>query len=218
MGLSLEDLQEELLSNLGLLEGDLETAELNRLINRSWWEVQTKLNLRQNEAEGSLTLTDGVREYDASDIDADFEAIRHISILNPDGTTYDRIKQTDYANLADVLETDEGMEATPTRYAIWKDQIHFDPTPDQEYTCKILYRAILDDIADTIDAPREVHEIILLGATYRGWMKLGNYNRSNFVRANQVELINTYLSTESKDQIDNAYAAARNVRPIYRVK
>jgi hypothetical protein len=53
------------------------------------------------------------------------------------------------------------------------------------------------------DIPQEWHELILFGGVWRGYIKLGDYNRANAMKNHQVGLIESTVPVEAKEETDS---------------
>ena len=83
------------------------------------------------------------------------------------------------------------------------------PTPDDEYTIVLHYRQQLDDLEDaTPDAqlPKSWQELLLFGATYRGFLRQGDYDKANPAKAHYFGTLNSMVPQASKEEWDTSKA------------
>lgn len=187
----------------------LNDAAVDRLINRSFWEISDKFPFRLKEATTLFFTVDGTRRYD---MPAPYEALRSPGVtITEDSETgqhnpLERMTKVVYEGLY-IDNTDS--EALPTNYIREADSIILYPTPDDIYEITVAYWTPFDDLSDANDdpadsVPRVWHEIILFGAVWRGWLRYNNYISSREFKSNQLALINSTTPVESKEEGDSS--------------
>lgn len=220
MGLTLTELEDEVYDNTGTEETDpdLERPIVRQYLNRSYWEVDNKLNFRQQDNIYTFVMTPSVNSYPITNYVNDFAAIRHVTILDPvnDPSYWQEVIQTDYSNLLDEEDTQNPSQAVPTRYARYGNNIVFNVLPASAYQVKVLYKKKLGNIASGgPDIPEEWHEAILYGAIGRVWMRLSYTTRANQAFAYQTQLISTMLEAQSREDRDYSRSAGQIIRRKY---
>lgn len=199
----------------GLDEDDLSTVDLDGLINTSIEELSDKFPFREKEKVASFVTSIGFRSYD---LPTGFESIRSLSIS--DLTTNLSTKLV--LMTTDVYETrfdsDVDNYGFPTNYFREGDCIKLWPTPDNIYTITLRYNKPLEDLineSDTPNMPQNWHEIVELGAIWRGFIDQNDWQRSNFAKNTQISLLNTTVPVEAKEERDNRYAGVEVIRNGY---
>ena len=205
MTLTLDDLRAELRAHLGVDSTDLPDASADLLINRSYWEISDKFPFRAKEATSTVSTVVGTRRYA---MPAPFEALRFIALEDENGKHFHLERwvrqhyETQYVN-------DTDTRGQPTNYFREADDFILYPTPDAVFALTVGFWSIFDDLSDsntTPELPQVWHEIILDGAIWRGWKRLGNYGKMREIRAGQVALINSTTPVEVKEEFDSRMA------------
>jgi hypothetical protein len=218
MGMTLQDLRDDVYEALGMDSDDLSQAKVDQYLNRSYWEITKKLKFRENDQQFTLTLVPDQSNYAFTSYISDFDAIRHVAILDTlnSATQWGEVQQTDYDNLMNCATTDNINQACPVRYARFGDEIVFSPTPTYAYSVRISYRRTLGDIlTNGPSIPDEWDEIISYGAIARAWRGKGSPMRGSDIARVQAEIISTMVSTESKEDRDYARSSASILRARY---
>lgn len=192
---------------LGVDEGDagFDTPGVLLLLNKSWWEIQNKFNFREKETSYIFPTIVGTNEYAVPTL---FEAIRLISIEDPIDEQHTPLTRiTVRENEMEFINSSTSYDM-PTSYFRYNNKIHLLPTPDQVYNITVYHRLTLADLAtgNYPPIPQEWHEIIEAGAIYRGYKDLADFTRAKAARQDQLELINTTVPVESKEEMDSANA------------
>lgn len=218
MGLSVNQLINELRATCGVDEDDLPMTDAELLLNRSWWDLTNKVDFRETEMSATFNTVAGAERYE---IGPPFEAIHSISVYD---STVDKWQ------LIDVFDTrvyDSNLKANtlerglPTNYYRENKAIVMWPTPDAAYEIKIRYKITLADLAAGGSAPvipQEWHEIILLGAAWRCYQRLGDMARKDSIKNDWLGLINNTLDVKSEEKVDTKFARVvfpRNIRGVY---
>lgn len=216
LGMSLQDLRDELREILGVDIDDYSNVKVDRWLNLAWWELQDKIKLREKEGEASFSTVASQRDYAVnSTISSDFENTEHVAILVDD--EYVALKYTYYDNFMDKRNDSTDAQGTPEEYSRLGGDLFLWPTPDAVYTISVKYRRTLLDLAQTNGPPipQPWHEFILLGGVMRGFRAMGEYNRSSAIRTERDSLMITALETETKEQRDYSMAGAIVLRQRY---
>jgi hypothetical protein len=219
MDLSLVNFRTELREHLGVDTNDpkFTTTVLNDLLNRSYWEIQDKFPFREKQTSVTFPSVAGERQYQ---IPGDVDALSQISVLNPDDTTHKKLARIDKSEYEDEYNEDINARAMPTNYFREESTIYLYPTPDDVYTFTLKYDKTLADLVNDADAPTIPNiwwEIILYGATWRGYIRRGDMPRKDEFRAIQINLINSTEPKESKEEGDSQEARLFAQRPSYGV-
>lgn len=216
MGLTLQNMRDQLRSHLGMDDLDIPDVDVDNFLNLSYWEITKKLNFREVEQYIDITLGIGTRTYPISSMNISFDSVRHVTIQDLDDESWRPVNQVDYTTISDTLDDTPEAYDEPIRYARFNDNIVFDPNPDQAYTVRVQYRESLGDlISSGPGVPEEFHEIILLGGVHRAWLSKGNYNRSEAVMQRQLSLVSTIIEIPTKENIDYQSAAGKIIRTRY---
>lgn len=212
MSYTLALLREDLRTTLGMDSTELDNTATDRLLNRSWWELQSAVRFSEGEGETTLTLVDGTAEYDMPT--SDIMAIQSVVLQEIDADDYNRLIRIDDWNMfakRDDVDTD-----VPTHYSRRNDQLIFWPCPDEAYSVLIKYRKTLQDIQTTgPEIPQEWHELILWGAASRGFDLRGDVNRAQVFRNKQATSINFLKPQEIKETEDLRYSGFKPLRRKY---
>ena len=216
MGLTLANLRSELLSHLGMETADFPNGntDIDLLINRSWWEVMDKLDFREKEATRSFTCTSGTNTYTIATAFGSatiFDAIRKVTLLGGDEGEDDEQQSVLDQMTIDVFNqlynSDEDNEAQPTHYIRDGSNLILYPTPNAAYVFTLYYQAILADVPSGGPViPQSWHEVILYGALWRGYLRVGDYNRANGAKSHQLGLISSSTPVKAKELMDDPRA------------
>lgn len=212
MTLSLANLRSELLSHLGVDVTDFPNGntDLDLLINRSWWEIMDKLDFREKEAVSSYNTIVNQRLYAIGTVFGSnvMDAIRKIAIEQEEDEkelVLDQMTLDVYNNLYNNDNTNAA--AQPTHYIRDGSSFYLYPTPDAIYSLTLYYQAILADIPSGGPViPQSWGEVILYGAIWRGFLKLGDTNRGYSFKKTQMDLINTSTPVKAKELMDDPRA------------
>lgn len=239
MPLSITVLRTELRDHLGLNEDELPAEDADSLLNRSWWEIMDKFDFREKESKTSFQTVAGQYIYP---MPQGYDALQVLSIggsnnnnllggqfylnggsfLNP--TTSE---DTDHVKLNRVddkwfeSEYDDAVEAyaKPEDYYRYGSGIVLSPTPDTVYNINVSYLTTLADLSITNaipPIPQSWHEVILYGAVWRGFMRIGDYNRKQAAQQTQIGLINSMTPVAAKEEFDSSMAGLQFVGRPYR--
>lgn len=218
MSIELQALRDSLRRHIGVDEDDLDNEATDLLLNRSYWEIIDKFHFREKEVTATFAITAGTRLYN---VPSPFEALRKLSVLDP-GTGKHHVLDR---MTVDVYEQnyDEDTDARdfPTHYVREGCAVRLWPTPKEALTATIKYWTTLSDLAEgsneVPELPQNWHEIVLLGAVWRGFTEFGDYVRSRLAKAQQTELVNSSVPTEAKEEIDSHRAGIEVPGRVYDV-
>lgn len=205
MSIPVDDMVDELRDTVGVDEDDLPDSRAILFLNKSWWEILNKFPFREKEKVYEFTTTIGEKSYDVPTM---FEAIKDISIKNPDTYLYSTLTRMDPRVYDDTFVDNVDAYAYPTNYYREDDQIVIYPTPDLEYSMKVRYWITLADLesGETPELPSVWDEIIQLGAEWRTWRFFRQYKSARDAKANQLALINSTVPVEAKEEGDSRLA------------
>lgn len=206
MSIDVPTLIGELRANLGGLDStDLSDNDALLLLNREYWALIDRFKFREKEVTASFPTVSHIRLYQ---VPSPFEALRQLSIEDINTfahTTLERMTEYDYEN---NYVNDSVNEAKPTHYVRTGAGIYLWPTPDLAYTIVFKYWTTLNDL-DSVNnttpaMPQVWHEIILLGGTWRGFIRFGDYARSAAAKSSSHDLINDYINNlvAAKEETD----------------
>lgn|SRR5207302_5728101 len=209
MTLVLADLETELEEHLGLDSTDIGQApwtidRIDLLLNRSFWEIQYKFPFREKELTATFATVAGTRLYS---LPVPFESLRQLSIEDLNDFSHSVLQRTTiYDYESRYINNPSGTEQDkPQFYTREGTGIRLLPTPDKVYTLTIKYQTTLADLSTQNNIPvipQIWHEVILYGALWRGFLRLGDYARAQQSRAHQRELMAEIQPVESKEETD----------------
>jgi len=203
MGLDLQQLRDDLRDATGTDIDDLSDEKVDRLLNRSYWEVLDKFPFREKEVTVTFNTIIGTRLYNMPE---PFEALRKLSILEPATLVHKTIDRTTIDVYERTYDTNEAAEGFPTHYVREGCAARLLPTPDAIYEITEKYWTVLADLSITNDTPaipQSWHEIILLGAIWRAFISFGDYQRARAANQHQIALINSAVPVEAKEEVDS---------------
>lgn len=213
MSYTLALLRSDLRDHLGMDSTDLPDDNCDRLLNRSFWALTSKLRFNAQEGETSFVTVAGTHSYLTPTND---ESVQRVMILDNDSATYTSLIKIDDWNMFPKQDDSAGDEDLPIYYSRRADYFILSPTPDDVYTIRVKYRMTLADIISSGPTiPREWHEVILYGALYRGFALRGDYNRSDKVEAKYASLINMLDTDEEKEVEDRRFSGVKPMRRRY---
>jgi hypothetical protein len=206
MGMSLQSLRDSLRSSLGVDSTDLDDPSADSLLNRALWEMTEKFPFREKEISTNFTITSALGfKYTLPSV---FEALLDVAIQDPTSLVYTPLNRMTKVKYDSVYSTDVNDKLThtkPTDYVRDNACIIFWPTPDQDYNVKIRFLKTIADLTDAapdLTLPQSWHEIVLLGATWRGFIQFGDYDRADRAKQHQVSLITSSVPIEAKEEFD----------------
>lgn len=222
MSIDLATLRTELREHLGLgdendvsdSERTLDNDACDLLLNRSYWNIQNKYPFREKEdTDETVATVEGTESYD---LPTDSEAVRKISVLDDDSGQYTPLTRLSRDKFETERNTDSDNYGVPTGYLREGDHFLLQPIPDDAYTIRITRWLTLDEVASSgPDIPIEWHEIILMGAVARGFMRLRDYAAMQGAFASQKILIAGIVPVEAKEEEDSSMAGVDLPEELY---
>lgn len=203
MPFSLTDLQDDLRDALGQDSDDLPDIKANKLINRSWLEIQNNFNLREKDGIFSILTVDGTFEYA---LETDHDSFERVTVRDPDSLVETPLDRNTVDEFAENYTQNTNARSKPTTYTPRLGQkLWLNPVPDTEYEITVYYKSILPDITSAV-APQKLYDIILYGAIWRGFFQDGDHNRGISAKSFQSSLIKDHRPQEDKDEKDSRMA------------
>lgn len=224
MPLSMALLRSETLVHLGMDATDLDatgTTNLDLLINRSWWDVISQFDFKEEEKIVTFVTVDGTRQYliqtiIGSDI---FDAVRQISLLNTDDSSHTVLDEISILEYETNYNEQTSLRAKPSQYFHNGGYLYLAPTPDDVYTLTVYYKYILTDLsAGNPSIPQDWHESILYGAVQRGQARIRDYESSSIMESKQTREILKRMTTTAKENKENNMASVSVMRNPYSVR
>ncbi len=221
MSMTLQEIRDEVRRAAGINVSQYDDTILDPLIHRSYQELVDKIDFREKEATVELTLVAGTQAYVCADsISSDFDSILHIGIQeypnDPNNSTFQQVVQKDYSWIMDKRNDSQESQGLPFVYARYGASLYFHPVPDDSYVVEISYRKSLGNVAaGGPSIPYVWHEFVFLGALLRLYYILGDFARSNAVRAERDALILTSSTTKAKETMDYSMAGVSVLRQRY---
>ena len=207
----------ELRDHLGVDSNDMDNPAVDLLLNRAYWELLDKFPFREKEVSGSFSTVVGTAIYQ---MPVPYEALRQLSVEDIDSfahTTIDKMTNFEYENIF-VNNPNLSEFGKPQKYYREGANFKFWPTPDKVYLITIKYWTLLADLSDshtTTGLPRNWDEILLAGATYRGYYKLGDIVRAERLSNLHAKLLNEAVPVESKEERDYHHAGIEVMQNEY---
>lgn len=214
MGISLATIRANVLRDLGVDATDLDasgTANLDLLINRSWWEVMDKFDFKEKQSKTEFALTVGTYSYDlAAKINTAasivFDALREVFIVDDDDNS-SPLTPVSRREFEENLDIASSAQDIPSRYSREGGNIYVAPVPDDTYTLRVYHLTILADIPSGGPViPQAWHEIIELGAIWRGHMTFRDFNSATDVQKIQIGLIRSAQTVSGKEDSYNKFS------------
>lgn len=178
MSLSLTRMRALVRKGLGNLDSnDLPNPEVDELLNLALWAVSDKYPFKEKECLVTASTVAGQEAYAVPD---ELDAIRAVGAITADGgyRQLHRMTPAWYARHA-ALDSEDSW-AFPERWMRRDASLILDPIPDDVYTIRVeMWRTInslLEGTVDTVDLPRNWHEMVVEGAITRGHYYRQDYN------------------------------------------
>lgn len=210
MSLSLVQLETELLAHLGLDVTDFTNGltDVDLLLNRSYWKVCDAFKFREKEQLLVSPLIVNQATYNIATLANPliFDSVQNVAIEDHNTLKHTSLNLMEYQIYQDNYINLVSENAKPINYIRYGTSIIFYPTPDYAYNITYNYWNVIADIGVTPSIPQSWHEIILYGALWRGFLRLGDYNRSDAAKDYQDILIRDTTPVESKE-LENANKA-----------
>lgn len=198
-------LRDEVRTHMSIDEDDLPAPDVDLLLNRTYWELQEKFHLRQTESSSTIPTVASQRDYD---LPASFESLKICSVLDPDSEEHIKLDRIGIKQYEAQYSEDTEAEEMPSAYLRYGSQIRFWPTPDAIYTITLYYLSGLADLATGQDPqlPNSWQELLILGATYRGYLRFNDIDKANGFKAHYINLLNSCIPVEAKEEWDSSRA------------
>lgn len=217
MPLNQQQLRDDLREHLGVDDVEYDNTKTDLLLNRSWWEVAAKFKFREADIKVTWNTVVGQSSYTYTQVGAStLEAVKIISIEDLNSKLHDPLEfiQSGEFELKFVNRTD--TRGKPEFYTRLGTSVILQPVPDAIYAMTSYLKSTLADIATGgLTVPQSWHEIVLFGAVWRGFARLGDWNRSQLAKASQFGLINSETPTEAKEKENLPMAGLRVLRQSY---
>lgn len=213
MGMELETLRDELRAHTGVDVDDLDDNAADLLLNRSFWELMNKFRFRETEctAESMLTLGDAFLSLPVAP--HLFEALRKISYKDPVTLEWRVIRRQTIDSLENNASDDVDDRGPPKWYTRDQNGIRIQSVGgagvDLPYEIRIKYWVTLEDLDDQnteVPLPVAWDEILLFGAVWRLYRRLGSHALGREMRNAQIDLINSTAAVEAKEEEDSQLA------------
>lgn len=185
-GLSLLDMREELVTLWGNRE-DVDGARVDRWINQAYLDLATMIKLPDLLVSLQLPLVASQPLYILPDV---VFALVRVSVLDEDYENYEgRLLEQVSVDGYRKLVTDEGMVS---RYFRQGSLLGVWPTPDQMNNLALEFYMRPQPLVEDTDCsilPREWDEAILLGARYRGFDSLMEWENASVAENRYLQFI-----------------------------
>ena len=158
--------------------------------------LRTPVYIPQLETSSTDTTTDGTA-YISTPTTA--LIVRGIEDTD-DNVILDWIPYRQYMEYTDRADT--SAEGSPTEWTRARSRLYLHPTPDSTINLTIYYKKTptsLSGTASTVIGP-EWDEAIVLLATYKGHLWLGEYDKAKFIRDELIENVSGVLSTIHQEE------------------
>lgn len=179
--MNLGELDDELAALLGN-RSEITQARRYLWLNNAQKELAYAFPFFQNATKTNITMVVGQSEYD---LPSDLIAIYSLR----DVTLKRRIMRTSFRKLDNI---DALQSGNPTHYIRFGNKIELTPVPSAANTMLLRYAKKITDMSSETDEPtlpEPWHEIILLGAEFRGWRALREEGRMAVVKNEYLQLL-----------------------------
>lgn len=225
MSISTALLRSETLEHLGIDAEDLDatgTANLDLIINRSWWEVSDEFDFKEKETLSTFPTVAGTRTYTIVTVLSEVadEAIQSVSYLDPETDQHVPIDRMSIGWYEENYNAQTTLQARPIRWMHYGGLLYLYPTPDQVYTIIIYHKTVLPDLSGTVSPtiPQNWHEAILFGAVQRGHVRARDYNSANLMQIQYELKIRKLQTTDAKEDKEDKMSGVRILRNGYNVR
>ncbi len=217
MGLTLQNMRDNVRTTLGVDDTDWLDPVVDSWINKSYWELDSKFPFREKEANSCFNTVIGTYVYTIGA--SNFESLQNLSVFDPSTEQQRSIDRTTIDWMNQQYSIVDSMRGIPTSYVRreQKDLI-FWPTPDAIYNISYEYLKILPDLvtgSSNPAFPRQWHEIVELGAEWRGFKAIGDTKRMIDSRNAQVTMIGSSVPVEAKEEFDSHRAGVQVIGRSY---
>lgn len=217
-GFPVDDIIDEIYNITGADNDDRARSVVLLDCNRSFWELMNKFNFKENESVGDFDTVAGDDTYATTDVISTFEALRDVTVEDPDLLTWAPVEQASIQEIDAIFNSNTYARGKPTKYRREGSTIIFRPVPDQVYTIQCRCWLTLQDLADSATAPtipQAWHEIIMYGGLYRTFFGIGDVNRGDYFKKHTWDMMGSTIPIESKEQIDTKTAGISLARGNY---
>jgi hypothetical protein len=149
-----------------------------------------------------------------------FESLKSVSVYNTTTERWQIIDVMDTRLYDAQYKPATDQRGIPTHYFRENTSIILWPTPDAVDDIKIRYRMTLADLAAgnaEPDVPQVWHEIILFGAIWRCFARLGDMARKDSYKADWLGMLNNTTPVVEKEKVDTKFAGVVLLRRNYGV-
>lgn len=211
MSLTLSQIRAGILRSTGTLLTDWDNGntDLDLYANRAWWSIMEEFDFREKEATITFNTVAGTAPYATSTIAAPiiFDALQSLAIKDVTSLDWSPLELMSVQEYETWLSDDTTTEAKPTHYLRRADKIILWPTPDQVYSIKLYYLAVLSDIpSGGPEIPQAWHEIIQFGANWRAFADLGEVDKVTLFKNLEADSINNRTPVKAKELADTRYS------------
>jgi hypothetical protein len=214
MSYTLQEFRDEVREHCGVSESEWDNATVDKLLNRSFWETQDLFDFREEEETADIAVVAGTSSYA---IEADQDSVESVRILDTNTDEWIPLGFEDYERFSGLLSDSTNSRRRPEYYTRRGNQIVFRNTPDASYTVRVYYRKSLGDVLSSgTGLPQAWDEVVMYGGVWRGFAKLGDWNRKQHAKATQAELVQPKKPTKVKELEDTRMAGLAVVRRPYR--
>lgn len=209
VGKTLAGMRDRLASELGNRE-DLSTDQLNELINESYRDLSTSLDVPEMKGSFGFSTIAGQPFYL---LPQGIRSVTRLSVLPPDNTiggplpALRKLSVDTYRDLPD-------LSGAPSSAFRWTKMLVLYPTPDDVYTVSADIRVKVSDLIQDTDSPlldEEWHEAIYRGAKARGFDSTFNDTRAALQENQMTRLVRRKIDTEEEDA-DEMQGGMRPIR------
>lgn len=213
MGLDISSLRRQLREHLGLVgnstdeipdQDSPDKTGADTFLNRSFWEICSKFDFREQEVIGTFNTVQGTGYYQIPTL---FDALKSIDIEDLNDFSHKPLDRITRDVFAQKYENRTDAQGKPELYFRESNGIRLWMIPDNAYKITLKYRAGLADLDNSNTTPpmqHEWHEVILFGGVWRAQVGVNrDYNGAKVTRALQGALIDGMTTTDSKEQFDS---------------
>lgn len=217
MTLSLQQLRDELRDHIGVDSVEYPDATVDLLLNRAWWEIMAKFKFKESEVRTTWATVVGQADYTYAQVGVVLlEALKTVAIEDPNSFLHSDLDYMEPEVYESKFVNRTDAQAKPTNYTRLGTTVTLLPTPDLVYSMRTLAKVTLADIAaGGVTINQSWHEIILFGGIWRGFAKLGDWNRKQGAQSTQLGLMNSETPTEAKEKENVPLAGLRVLRTRY---
>lgn len=202
----------------GADEVDMPDSMVDEYLNMSLWDLEARYPFKEKECVITAPLLAGVREYGLPSM---LDAIINVSIID----TEDEHKRFKLHRITFAREgespdgvSEEGARGFPIWYHRRNWTLVLTPVPDvsDRYIVEVtLWRTIaslIEGSVDTVDLPRNWHELVVEGAITRAHFYNEDYNLAQQAANFQIGKVRAAVAVVTKEEKDARYARLRVMR------